>query len=338
MPHHDRSRRGRESRKRRFGFTNLVGYGAVLLLVGGIVYLAFPTVQFATQNPSVTKGVKRAAVIDQLSNVEPNGGLINSAMSMLGARGIQTDIFFAGDVTVAFYASLAERGYDLIILRVHTGVGNANSPLGLFTSEPYDPNRYVLEQASGLVGAAQAYDGSPVVFAVTSKFIRQTMGGNFGGAIIVLGGCYGLQGSDLAAAFIAKGAKVVVGWTGLVELTHTDQALSVFLQSFVGQGMSIQKAVDTTMQAVGPDPTYGSILSYYPVDEASVSLISSNLNSGIGDTINVVFITGRGYRVAIALLLTTNAPTATTLRTAIKVSQGTRTWPVLIGIISPPTG
>jgi hypothetical protein len=200
---------------------------------------------------------------------------------MLEARGIQTDIFFASDITVAFYATLADRGYNLIILRVHTGVGNANSPLGLFTSEPYDPNRFVLEQASGLVGAAQAYEGSPVVFAVTSKFIRQSMAGDFGGAIIVLGGCYGLQGSDLASAFIAKGAKVIVGWTGLVELGHTDQALAVFLQSFVQQGMTIEKAVETTMENVGPDPTYGSVLGYYPADQASVSLISNGFNSWI---------------------------------------------------------
>jgi hypothetical protein len=169
---------------------------------------------------------------------------------------------------------LATMSYDLIILRVHTGLGNAQAPIGLFTNELYDPNRYVLEQASLTLGAAQADPSGPVVFAVTPKFIRETMQGRFANTIVILGGCYGLKGGDLAQAFIGKGARVIVGWTGLVDLDHTDKALNVFLQSFVRQNMTIQESVETTMRTVGADPTFHSYLTYYPVDQGSVSLKS----------------------------------------------------------------
>jgi hypothetical protein len=199
---------------------------------------------------------------------------------MLSARGIRFDVFLPGDVTVPFYARLPTQGYTLIVLRVHTGLGDPGSdvPIGLFTNEPYDPNRYVVEQASGLVGAAQAGEGSPVVFAVTPKFIRETMRGRFSDTIIVLGGCYGLQSGELAQAFIAKGARVVVGWTGLVDLAHTDRATEIFLEEFLVQGKSIQQAVAETMRTIGPDPLFKSELGYYPISQGGTVLSISTRN------------------------------------------------------------
>jgi hypothetical protein len=266
-------------RKRRLKWLDIIGYASIVLLILTVAYLVLPQFEFQSGNYSVTSGgVTRAAVIDQLSSVKPSSSLIHGTYDMLVARGIATDVFLPNDITVAFYASLASRGYDLIILRVHTGLGNAQAPIGLFTNEPYDSNRYVLEQANGLVGSAQVDPSSPIVFAVTPKFIRQTMQGKFSNTIIILGGCYGLVGSDLAQAFVEKGAKVVVGWTGLVDLDHTDQALSVFLDDFVKQNMTISASVDSTMRSVGPDPTYQSILNYYPTDQGNVSLKTGNMN------------------------------------------------------------
>jgi len=268
--------------KRRIRWSEIVGYSAILLLIIIIAYLAAPEYQFSTSNVQTSAPqVKRAAVIDQLSAIKPSSGLIQSAYSMLTSRGISTDIFLPGDITVDFYASLASRGYDLIILRVHTGLGNAQAPIGLFTNEPYDPNRYVLEQGDGLVGSAQADSGGPVVFAVTPKFIREKMQGQFQGTIIVLGGCYGLHGGDLADAFVSKGARVVVGWSGLVDLDHTDAALSAFMKDFIQQNMTIRNSVDATMTVVGPDPNSGSALSYYPSDQGDVTLALYAAQHGI---------------------------------------------------------
>jgi hypothetical protein len=254
---------------------DLIGYGALLGFIVTVGYLVAPTIQFDLQIQTSTSGsqVTRAAIIDQLSSVQSGSDLIAWTVNILQQRGISVDAFLPGDVTVAFYATLASKGYGLIILRVHTGLGNPSSPLGLFTNEPYDPNRYVLEQANGLVGAAQTEPGTPVLFAVTSKFIRERMGGNLNGAIIILGGCYGLQGGDLAQAFISKGAGVIVGWTGLVDLSHTDIALKQLLQDFIVNGKNLRDSVQDTMGIVGPDPTYNSILSYYPSDQGSTKLL-----------------------------------------------------------------
>ena len=271
-----RRRERRRGKLHRIKWVDVLGYSALLILVGTVAYLTAPSFNFTMQNqPSSGTQAVHAVVIDQLSGVSAGSGLIASIVTMFGQRGIAPDVFLPGDITVSFYAGLAARGYNLIILRVHTGLGNEISPLGLFTNEPYDPNKYVVEQATGLVGAAQASDGSPVVFAVTSKFIRQTMRGDFRNAIIVLGGCYGLRGSDLAQAFVDKGAKVVVGWTGLVNLDHTDKALRLFLEEFIVQGKNIRSAVYETMRVIGADPTYDSVLSYYPPDQGDNTLTFS---------------------------------------------------------------
>ena len=266
-----------EKRRGKVHWLDVVGYGAILLFIIIVAYLAAPTFQFGlqSQTSATISQVTRAAVIDQLSSVQSGSSLISWTVGTLHQRGIAVDVFLPGDVTVAFYASLAARGYGLIILRVHTGLGNPSSPIGLFTNEAYDPNRYVLEQANGLVGSAQTGPGAPVLFAVTPKFILQSMQGNFNGAILILGGCYGLQGGDLASAFVSKGAGVVVGWTGLVDLTHTDIALKRLVQDFVVDGKNIRDSVQDTMNVVGPDPTYSSVLSYYPLDQGSVTLATA---------------------------------------------------------------
>lgn len=260
--------------------SDLIGYAALLGFLAAIGYLVSPIFQFGFEgstDPSGASQIVRAAIIDQLSSIRRDSTLLPSATRMLSARGIPFDVFLPGDVTVPFYARLPTRGYGLIILRVHTGLGDPNSdvPIGLFTNEPYDPNRYVVEQAAGLVGAAQASEGSQVVFAVTPKFIRETMRGKFADAIIVLGGCYGLQGSELAQAFVDKGARVVVGWTGLVDLSHTDKALKQFLEEFLVNRKTVHEAVETTMRTVGPDPFFKSELDHYPTNQGSITITAS---------------------------------------------------------------
>jgi hypothetical protein len=291
-------------RRRRVKWLDVIGYALIVLLLISVGYLVYSELQLHLGQPGLSSNsrISRAAVIDQLSSVRPGGALIHDAYSMLTSRGMSTDVYLPNDITVGFYANLAEMGYDLIILRVHTGLGNAQAPIGLFTNEPYDPNRYVLEQANLLLGAAQAGPSSPVVFAVTPKFIRETMQGRFASTIIILGGCYGLYGGDLSQAFVEKGARVVVGWTGLVDLDHTDKALGVFLQSFIEQNMTIQKSVDTTMRTVGADPTYHSVLGYYPTDQGSVSLKSGDADfmtkAVTRDSLHSSFISSFSLRLA----------------------------------------
>jgi hypothetical protein len=73
------------------------------------------------------------------------------------------------------YASLSAHGYRLVVFRVHAGVNEEmkGHPVGLFTAEPYSQLKYPQEQLSDLVGSAQAFNRTEIVFAVTPKFIRE---------------------------------------------------------------------------------------------------------------------------------------------------------------------
>ncbi len=269
-PARSRRREAKAKRKRGTRFSDIVGYSAVVGLVLVTVYLLAPQISLPQiQLPqSPTTQTLRAAIVDQLSAVSSGTTWVDSVRGMLLQRGFTVDVYLPSDVTVEFYRTLPTHGYKLIVLRVHTGIGDPKSqvPIGLFTSDPYDSNRYVIEQATARVGAAQINDKSPVVFAVTPKFIRDYMRGDFGGAIIVLGGCFGVRNSDLSQAFISRGVRVVVGWTDLVDLTHTDKGILRFLEEFLVKKKTIQQAVDVVMQSIGPDPTYGAELSYFGED------------------------------------------------------------------------
>jgi len=92
-------------------------------------------------------------------------------------------------------------------------------------------------------------------------------------------GCDGLKYTSMAEAFIEKGAKVYISWNGFVDAAHTDLATAHLLQNLVTKKQTIKQAVTDTMNKVGPDPTYESILLYYP-DKAEnyvIPNIASNL-------------------------------------------------------------
>lgn len=91
----------------------------------------------------------------------------------------------------------------------------------------------------------------------------------FSNTTVVLMGCDGLKYNKIAEAFIRKGAKVCIGWNGLVSTPHTDHATTRLLQH-LAQGNTVEEAVEETMNEVGPeemyfqDQRYNSTLQYYP--------------------------------------------------------------------------
>ena len=77
-------------------------------------------------------------------------------------------------------------------------------------------------------------------------------------------GCDGLTMDATAKAFVDKGAKAVVGWSGRVSASHTDAATEQLLGHLLMERLPTGDAVAQTMAEVGPDPTYGSTLRLYP--------------------------------------------------------------------------
>ena len=213
-------------------------------------------------------GLKTAAIVDQLVLSFPNPTFVNSATHLLEQAGYAVDYYPGDEVTVDFYRDLPTHGYDLILLRVHSGLardrGEPTGYVSLFSGEPYDNTKYAKEEADGLVGRATQYTGGPQYFGIVPDFIESSMRGTFDGSTILVMGCDGLITDKTAEAFIQKGAKSVVGWSGRVSSTHTDTAVERLLQHLLAERQTIGDAVAHVMAEVGSDPAYDSQLLVYP--------------------------------------------------------------------------
>lgn len=213
-------------------------------------------------------GPKTAAIVDQLSLTQPNPGFAEAATATLEQAGYAVDYYPGEEVTVDFYGNLPTHGYDLIIMRVHSGLardyGQPTNYVSLFSNEPFSETKYAAEKAAGLVGRSSYYEGGAQYFGIVPAFIESGMKGRFDGTKIVLMGCSGLITDTTADAFIRKGAKTVVGWSGRVSAEHTDAASETLLRHLLLDGLPITDAVTQTMADLGPDPEYNSALLVYP--------------------------------------------------------------------------
>jgi len=218
----------------------------------------------ADVTPADSASALKAAIVDQLSLTQPSPDFAERATNILEQAGYAVDYYPGEEVTVEFYRNLATHDYDLILLRVHSGLGRESGYVNLFTSEPYSETKYVDEQIAMRFGRARYYEGGPVYFGIMPQFIYSSMKGRFDGTTIIMMGCWGLSWTDMAEAFVQKGAKAVVSWDGLVSADHTDEATERLLEHLVTNGHTVREAVDQTMAEVGPDPAYGSKLLFYP--------------------------------------------------------------------------
>jgi len=224
-----------------------------------------PILQFKPENPSLQL---KAAIVDHLSLTHPNQTFIETATKTLKQAGYTVDYYSGEKVTVEFYRNLPTHAYRLIILRVHAAGVSAVGPveLSLFTSEPYSQTRYIYEQLRDEVGRVSFSSSSPLYFGISPNFARHCMKGRFANTTIIMMGCDGLKGTQMAKAFIEKGAKVYISWDEDVLSSHTDTATTHLLQYLITEKQTMKQAVDNTMKEVGPDPIDKSLLIYYPLE------------------------------------------------------------------------
>lgn len=241
----------------------LAGAFIVLLLGAGIgAFLLFGRGSDSSGAPT---GLKTAVIVDQLSLTQPNPDFAASARKILAEAGYLTDYFPGEQVTVDFYRTLPDRGYDLILMRVHAGITtevDASSGdrieteyVSLFTGEPYQTGKYPDEQLNRL-GRARYTEHSPALFGIGPDFITHSMEGDFNGALIVMMGCDGLRSQRTAEAFLEKGASAFVSWSQPVSAAHTDAATQRLLERLFLEQLPAAQAVRQTADEVGPDPYY----------------------------------------------------------------------------------
>ena len=229
------------------------------------LFLGPPT---PTPLPTPTPSPLKAAIVDQIGFSFPSQEFIEEANEYLQKAGYRVDFYPPEKVTINFYRTLPKQGYRLILFQTHStsevvivgeGAGASDYPPGpfLFTTELYDKHRYLRLRIDDQVRASKLfYEDSPMLFAIGPKFIRKSMEGRFEDTWIIIGGCQSLAVPDLAQAFLDRGASVVIGWDGMVDLSHNNRAVLHLLQALTVEGLAPQRAVEETMEEIGPDPTY----------------------------------------------------------------------------------
>jgi hypothetical protein len=247
-------------RRQRFALIAALG-GLVAVLVVAIV--AFAAMQGGSDSGSTNHPAKSAVIIDQLQLTQPNPEFVSNVREVMAQGGYEVDYVQGENVTVDFYRTLPQRGYDLILLRVHAGITtevdaetgekSGTEYVSLFTGEPYDASRYSQEQLNRL-GKATYTDGGDPLFGIGPAFVEDSMDGNFGGATVVMMGCDGLRSQRTAQAFLDRGADAFVSWSKPVSAPHTDAATDKLLRRLVIDGLSLEDAVAATATEVGPDP------------------------------------------------------------------------------------
>jgi hypothetical protein len=239
------------------------------LALPGLVLAGCPT-------PHPDSGLK-AAIVDQLAILEPNQAFIDQTTTELEACGFEVDVYSGKKVSVKLYRQLPQYGYELIIFRAHAGLLKAeegSEVVGvkratyLFTAEEYSQMKYVREQLDDQLLPAEMTADFPLVFAVNSKFVLESMQGRFDDTVIIMMGCSCLYLKDMAAAFTLKGASTYLGWDGSVDLGYVDRAAAGLITSLCTGGMKVGEAV----AEIEPDPDWGAGLKFYPQESGGKTI------------------------------------------------------------------
>jgi hypothetical protein len=207
---------------------------------------------------------RSAAIVDGLSEEFPSPRFVSEASRILREGGYTVDVFNASSITVAFYRGLPSRDYEIIVLRVHSAPMDEGRIPGaaLFTGENRE-GLYMLEQLLGWVRMARTLTRGERFYAVTPSFLEEALEGSFKNTTILLMSCYGSIDDTLGRILTGRGAYALVGWTDRVTPEHMDKAALLILEKLVGEGLTLQEAVECAAKTLGPDPVYGGELRAY---------------------------------------------------------------------------
>ncbi len=187
------------------------------------------------------------------------------------------NIFSAKDVTVEFYKNLPSMNYNFIYLRTHSlVVPELDNTTFLFTGEKYNINKYFTEQVSGQIarGTPSYYEDSvsfennvesynnEMYFMISSKFVDETMQGDFPNSIIIIGGCESVKNLDIASSLVSRGASAIVGWTNPILVGENDRAMTTLFEEMLINKTNINDSIHKVMEKYGSNLHYNSTLRY----------------------------------------------------------------------------
>ena len=268
--------REEKKREQRIGLALTVAILIAIISVSSFFIYSMLSSSPQEQETSSTSEPK-AAIVDHLSLTAPNQTFIQTATNTLKQAGYTVDYYQGEEVTVEFYRNLPTHGYSLIILRVHSALGRRQEPpVALFTSEPAEKYKYVYERLTdrlhGVAYSPQELERGITYFGIMPSFVRSSLNGRFQNTTIIMMGCNGLTYTDMAEAFLGKGAKVYISWNKPVLASHTDSATAHLLQHFLIQKLTLKESLQETFKEVGFDPVYESLLIYYPLEAGDYTI------------------------------------------------------------------
>lgn len=212
----------------------------------------------------------QAVLIDQLSMTHPNKPFYWTTQTLLNQFNMQVWYTEGTFNTVDFFRDLPRYNSKIVILRVHSALNPETGNLAIFTGEKWSDSHaqwdYLTDIMNGRIAKVRVEENSTAYFGITQAFIP-SMNGDFHGAVIIMMGCEGLANERMAKAFIEKGAKVYISWTGPVGSEHTDAATLNLLQHLLVDRKTVGESVTATNDENGRDPSYGSELVWYPQEE-----------------------------------------------------------------------
>ena len=212
----------------------------------------------------------KAALVDEVSQTNPDPYLLANVTNALTRVGYTVDDYGPNNVTVDLFKTLPSKGYGVIILRNHSATLFGNV-IALVTSEPFDPGKFVSEQQAGLVVEAKLATSNTSYFGITPTFVREEMQGTFPNTVIIVTGCAGLADSEMAQAFVTRGAEVYVSWDQIVLANQSDGGAILLIQSMT-TGHTVDNAVTSATLNAPSSSLYSSQLKYYPLDKGGVIL------------------------------------------------------------------
>ena len=251
----------RKVRKKRSKKSILLLLLFAALIIGVASYLGFYGL---SQHPEKKTIIRKAAIIDGLSEDAPNPGLISEMSRLLKSAGYEVTVFNGSKVNIELFKNLPKMGFRLIIMRLHGG--RIRQPIGLFIgsgifAEPFSEGKYEYEYYSGYFLKGVAYIGGKEYFVITPAYVSEKFKGRFPGSAIIILSCYSMWDQVLASSFIKKGASIFVGIDRKVDVQHLDKVgLEIVKQ--ISQGASVEEAVSKTAEKIGPDPQTGARLLY----------------------------------------------------------------------------
>jgi hypothetical protein len=296
----------------------------ILTITSGsiVAYFLFPFTSTTSSFKQVRQG--GAAIVDGLSELNPNPTFEENVKEYLTAAGMYVDVYKSPSLSVDFMKSFPA-GYDLVVFRVHSGTSRHG--VFYFTNEQYDENKFQPEQFRDELRPARDYEGHPQVFAFGANFVNAFLRDRFRNAIVIGMGCYGAgisygteeevviegltaqKGPNLADAFHRQGAVAVVGWDGLVSLEFSDQASLRLIKALAVDHLTVKQAVDVTNEESGPDPVYKSVLVFYPAEGKDQVLHIQALQDGPREISERFLLSLADYATSADLAITLNTRT-----------------------------